>query len=136
MEGRKRVIKTMTLKELSQLHHLDREIKMNNARFLSIDPKNCTADEATLRLAIETSLQRYVAEQMRLLNYIDAIPDSLTRTIFTLRFMAGLTARQTSEYMNNEYSADAIDHRVWRYLKNANACAGDGQNTPQVTCCL
>lgn len=126
----------MTLKELSQLHHLDREIKMNNARFLSIDPEKCTEDEAKLRGMMEASLQRYVAEQERLLNYIDAIPDSLTRTIFTLRFMAGLTARQTSKYLNGQYSADAIDHRVWRYLKNANACAGNGQNAQQSACSL
>lgn len=122
----------MTVKELSQLHHLQREIEMNNARFLSIDPNNCTEAVAKLRGTLEESLKHRVTEHERLFNYIEAIPDSLTRTIFTLRFVAGLDERQTAEYLGGKYSAATVQQRVKRYLKKANARTENKQNAPQV----
>mgnify|MGYP007027373379 CR=1 FL=1 len=101
----------MTLHQLSQLYHLNNEIRQEQARLRELraaaqspsvsklsDTPACTGDKSSrteryteqivrLEAVIEQKLLMRLKEQMRLELYISQIPDSLTRQIFTLRFI-------------------------------------------------
>lgn len=103
----------MTVKELSQLYWLNKEIEMNQKRLEELKAKKDSLSspdfsgvsrggDGTSRvewLAVEISdlekliqkkQQQCILEHKRLERYIAKIPDSLTRQIFTLRFVNGL----------------------------------------------
>lgn len=104
----------MTIKELSQLYHLNREIEMDKRRLdelelLASSPKaqnldgmphapgygdalaRCVAEIVDLKAIISAKQQQCIYERNRLERYISSIPDSLTRQIFTYRFVNGLS---------------------------------------------
>ena len=104
----------MTLKELSQLYYLNREIKRDQERLEQLRarvsaPGSPNYDGVPKSPSFENRLERYIAEivdleaiiqakitqclheRARLERYIAEIPDSLTRQIFQLRFINGLT---------------------------------------------
>jgi len=103
----------MTLKELSQLYYLNREIDADRERLSSLRasissprtpsyngmPKSpscenmleCRISEiAELEASIRTKLAMCIREKLRLERYIAGIPDSYLRQIFYLRFVDGL----------------------------------------------
>ncbi|MGN0556427.1 MAG: hypothetical protein ACI4IV_01115, partial [Acutalibacteraceae bacterium] len=103
----------MTLKELSQLYYLNREIARDQERLGELRaaasspaspkydgmPKSPNTDNkleryiaeiVDLEAIIEAKVAQCVHEQNRLERYIADIPDSLTRQIFQLRFINGL----------------------------------------------
>lgn len=131
----------MTLKELSQLYYLNREIAADQKRLdelngmigapstppLSDMPRAPHGVESKVeRLAAEiVDLQAIIAarqiqcihERARLERWISDIPDSLTRQIFTLRFAECMSWAQVAARVGGGNTVDGTRQRVYRYLK-------------------
>lgn len=89
----------MTLRELNQLHYLQREIELDRER-------------------TGAKIEERELECERLKAYIEAIPDSQTRQIFKLKFAAGLSWRGTASKIGGGNTAEGVRKRVYRYLKS------------------
>ena len=128
----------MTLKELSQLYYLNREIEMDKRRLQELEretiPAQSTerkkidrgradvvglqaAEIADLRGIIEAKHQQCLYERSRLERYISGIDDSLLRQIFTYRFINGLPWRQVAACVGGGNTDDACRKAVRRYLE-------------------
>jgi len=131
----------MTVKELSQLYWLNREIEEDKRRLEELEamassPKSTNIDGMPHAPGYNDTLGRTVAEivdlqaiiaakqlqciheRNRLERYISDIPDSLTRQIFALRFINGLTWYQTAMHIGGGNTEDSVRQRVYRYLKS------------------
>lgn len=129
----------MTLKELSQLYYLNREIEMDKRRLQELEVKavSCSAnlsgmprspgvsdrvgryaaDIVDLKGIIEAKLQQCIYERNRLERYISSIDDSLLRQIFTYRFINGLPWEQVAACIGPGYTAAAVRQVAHRYIK-------------------
>ena len=58
-------------------------------------------------------------ELARLEIYIESIPDSLTRQIFTLRFVEGCTWQRVANKVGGDNTADGVRKIATRYLQNS-----------------
>lgn len=133
----------MTLKELSQLYYLNREIEMDRKRLDALkeraaSPGTPNLDGMPKSLGCDNRLERYVAEiidleaiisakitqclheRSRIERYIADIPDSLTRQIFTHRFVDGLSWVQVAFSVGGGNTEDGVRQRVYRHLKQTN----------------
>ena len=133
----------MTLKELSQLYYLNREIERDQERLEQLRtsvsaPGAPNYDGMPKSPSFENRLERYIAEivdleaiiqakitqclheRNRLERYIAEIPDSLTRQIFQLRFINGLTWTQIAFSVGGDNTADGVRMVCNRYIKKAN----------------
>lgn len=131
----------MTLKELSQLYWLKKEIKSDEQRLETLRsmvpgttgsgfsdmPKGrnhnnqiekYTEEIDELNLIILSKKRRCIYEQKRLEYYIQSIPDSLTRQIFTLRFIECLSWVRVAFSIGGYYTADSVKKICYRYIKN------------------
>ncbi len=128
----------MTLKELSQLYYLNREIETDRERLarlratllsygapdLSGMPKargdnrleRLIAEVVDLEAIITAKMTQCLHEKNRLTRYIADIPDTLTRQIFQARFIDGRSWEQTADYIGGQ-SAENIKKRAYRYIK-------------------
>lgn len=129
----------MTKKELSQLYWLNREIEMDMHRLKELEamasapkaqkldgmPHNAAhgdvlarvvADIVDLKEIIAAKQQQCIHERSRLERYIAEIPDSLTRQIFTLRFVNGLSWYQVAVHVGGN-TEDSVRMICNRYLK-------------------
>ncbi len=132
----------MTLKELSQLYYLDREIELDRERLAELradlmnpkipsydgmpkspnpDPamERCVAEIADLEAIIQAKIEQRVYERSRLERYISDIPDSLTRQIFTLRFVEGLTWEQIAAKTGGYNTAKNCSNICYRYIRQS-----------------
>ncbi len=129
----------MTLKELSQLYYLNREIEMDKLRLQELEARalpgaqaitgmpygpgavdkvgRYAAEIADLRGIIEAKLRQCLYERSRLERYIAGIDDSLTRQIFQLRFVNGLPWRQVAACIGGGNTGDGCRKVVKRYLE-------------------
>ena len=129
----------MTLKELSQLYYLNREIEMDKRRLQDLEVKavSCSADLTGMSHAsgvsdrvgryaadivdlkgiIEAKLQQCIYERSRLERYIVEIDDSLLRQIFTYRFVNGLPWKQVAACVGGGNTSDGCRMAVHRYLE-------------------
>lgn len=132
----------MTLKELSQLYYLNREIEMDKKRLqeleaqaVSITPNlsgmprstgvsdkvgRYAAEIADLKGIIEAKHQQCLYERSRLERYIADIDDSLIRQIFTYRFVNGLPWLQVAACIGGNNTADSVRMMCNRYIKATN----------------
>ena len=133
----------MTLKELSQLYYLNREIERDQERLEKLRasasaPGAPNYDGMPKSPSFENRLDRYIAEivdleaiiqakimqclheRARLERYIAEIPDSLTRQIFQLRFINGLTWVQIAFSVGGGNTEEGVRKRVYRYLEQEN----------------
>lgn len=133
----------MTLKELSQLYYLNREIEMDKERLEALRarasaPGSPNYDGMPKSPSYENRLERYIAEivdleaiisakitqciheRNRLERYIADIPDSLTRQIFTLRFINGLSWLQVAYSIGGNNTEQGVKMICYRYIKNSN----------------
>lgn len=133
----------MTLKELSQLYYLNREIEMDQQRLEELRakasaPGSPNYDGMPKSPSYENRLERYIAEivdleaiisakitqciyeRNRLERYIADIPDSLTRQIFTLRFINGLSWLQVAYSIGGNNTEQGVKMICYRYIKNSN----------------
>lgn len=133
----------MTLKELSQLYYLNREIKRDQERLEQLRarvsaPGSPNYDGVPKSPSFENRLERYIAEivdleaiiqakitqclheRARLERYIAEIPDSLTRQIFQLRFINGLTWVQIAFSVGGGNTEGSVKMICYRYIKKSN----------------
>ena len=128
----------MTLKELSQLYYLNREIEMDKRRLNELEAKalpgaqvitgmphtqnvadivgDCAAEMADLRGIIEAKHQQCLYERSRLERYISGINESLTQQIFTLRFINGLPWNQVAACIGGGNTEENVKKICYRYL--------------------
>lgn len=134
----------MTLKELSQLYYLTREVERDRARLADLRakatspkipgysslPRNSTAESQLEKYVAATSeLEALIAEKMlrciderkRLEYYIASIQDSLTRQIFTLRFVDGLKWSQIALRVGGNNTAAGVKMACYRYIQRNQA---------------
>jgi len=130
---------TMTLKELSQLYYLNREIEMDIERLQELEAKaepgaqrvgtrgggyvsdrvgDCASEIADqdLRRIIEAKQRQCLYERNRLERYISGIDDSLLRQIFTYRFINGLTWGQVAACVGGNNTGDGVRMLCKRFL--------------------
>jgi hypothetical protein len=161
----------MTVKELSQLYWLNREIELDQQRLDNLDIEIAKDEEHLARLEFEASspsgpnydgmpksppygnklenavvriveLQEILTrkkalradcamtiqakqllcltERNKLERYINDLPDSLLRLIFTYRFINGLTWYQVSEHIGMRTTEDSVKKMCYRYLAQQN----------------
>ena len=130
----------MTLKELSQLYYLQREIAMDERRLEELEAKlqpggmNLSeiphgtsvankvslyaAEIVDLRDIIADKQKRCIFEKIRLERYISEISDSLMRQIFTYRFVNGLSWEQVADKIGSTTGGSA-KKMCYRYLKSS-----------------
>lgn len=128
----------MTLKELSQLYYLNREIEMDQQRLWELEARalpgaqvitgmphgsgvadivgRYAAEIADLRGIIEAKCQRCLCERSRLERYIADIDDSFLRQIFTYRFVNGLPWSQVAACIGGGNKAGSVSMMCYRYL--------------------
>lgn len=73
--------------------------------------------EDRLRTAYQARIQKLEAECAEVELWIEEIPDSLTRRIFRMRFMDGLSQRNVANKVHLDQSR--ISRKIDEYLKNA-----------------
>ena len=157
----------MTLKKLSQLYYLKREIEMDKERLARMS-ESIRSDEERIRLmeldagsptvpgvdgmpkgsgkgkGLEDSVVRLLslkehidrkkslflecmtalqekqilclAEQNKLERYIEELPDSFLRLVFTYRFVEGMTWTQVSEHIGMRTTEDSVKKACYRHL--------------------
>ena len=127
----------MTIKELSQLYHINREIEREQARLKELEDfaygmtskitgmpyvsglSNKTAIAAEIadcKASIEARVKLCAVEKSRLERYITGIEDSYIRQILSLRFVSGLSWRQVAATIGPGYTADAVRMAVKRFI--------------------
>lgn len=130
----------MTLKELSQLYYINKEIdsdmqRLEELRLAVSSPssskisgmpfsgsrinitENILAEIIELESIINNKINRCVEERARLERYICGISDSLTRQIFTLRFIKCFSWRQVAFTVGGNNTEDSVKKICYRYLK-------------------
>lgn len=128
----------MTKRELNQLRDLRREIRQDAERLAELETRATRITQtlsgmpagagdgkklereaaaiADLRSLIEEKESRCREQLVRLEKYIQSIPDSLTRQIFTMRFVQGKSWRRIAiDTRNSEENVRQICHR---YIMN------------------
>ena len=129
----------MTVKELSQLYWLNREIEMDQKRLAELEGKaipgsptisdmppgphsndskveTLAAEIVDLQAIIAAKQIQCIHERQRLERYISEIPDSLTRSIFQLRFSNGLPWSQVAASIGGGNTMESVKKRCYRYL--------------------
>ncbi len=140
----------MTLKELSQLYYLNREIEMDKERLEALRvrvsaPGSTNYDGMPKSSSHKNRLERYIAEivdleaiisakiaqcqheRNRLERYIADIPDSLTRQIFTLRFINGLSWDACAAHIGGGNTWKNLSNICYRYIEKTNSKETRGQ---------
>ena len=130
----------MTLKELSQLYYLNREIEDLKFKISELEAKatdtsvkitgmphsagagdkigRAVAELDYYRAKLTDRLERSRIELIRLTDYISACPDSLTRQILTYRFVNGLSWNQVAASVGSSITCEAAKKIAYRYIRN------------------
>lgn len=130
----------MTIKELSQLYYLNREIEeeqsklaelrtaatSTTARITGLPSIGSISDKTAIAAAIadaetiiRAKMELAVVEYNRLNRYIASIPDSFMRQIVRLRFVDGLTWRQVAQNIGGNNTEDGVRKAVNRFLSKS-----------------
>ena len=129
----------MTLHDLSQLYYLTREIEMDRRRLEELEQQALpgaqrlsgmpggggTSDQvaelvaqiADLRELIRAKQKQCILERRWLEGYIAGIGDSLTRQVFTHRFIHGLSWRQVADCVGGGNTEAGCKKLVYRFLR-------------------
>jgi len=133
----------MTLKDLSQLYYLKKEIEMDHHRIRGLEAQlqpgsqkfsglphgagfvdkmgTYVAQIADLKGIIEDKQRQCILEQKRLENYIAGVQDSFMRQILTYRFVNGFSWRKVAACVGGRNTDSSVQKAVQRYLKNNQA---------------
>lgn len=127
----------MTIKELSQLYHLNQEIKQEKYRLQELEAAATStaakisglphvkgmsgktaiaAQIADCKAVIEAKVQLSVVEYNRLNRYIASVQDSLTRQIMALRFVNGMSWNQVAMRVGGGNTEGSVKMVCYRYL--------------------
>ena len=153
----------MTMRELSQLQYLRGEAEeiAEELRRLNADAAapaspstsgtrtrssrrdrmaSMAGMQETLRERLEDRRRRVLAEQIRLEDYIAAVPDSLTRRILHLHYARGYSWGRTARTIGGGNTAEGVRMRVYRLthapqggVKNGAAKKRPGGSSPDAT---
>ena len=131
----------MTLKELSQLYWLNREIESDRKRLEKLEQEatsvssprfdgmphtpgyqnskieNYVAEIVDLKAIIAAKQQQCIYERNRLERYIADIPDSHTRQIFKDRFVEGMSWPKVAHSIGGNNTTDSVKKICYRYIK-------------------
>lgn len=129
----------MTVKELSQLYYLNREIESDQKELEELEakigprvqqltgmPHGSNIGNPEERMAIEIAdLKAIIAakqiqcihERNRLERFISGVEESRLRMAFRFRFINGLSWRQVAAHLGDVRCEDSIKKQVYRYLK-------------------
>lgn len=108
----------MTLRELSILHDIKREIEMDRMRLEELESQDGTkAQKAAVRKAIREKTERLWRERERLEKWIGGIEDSLTRQVFTWRFVQDYTWVQVAMAVGGGNTEDSVRMLAKRYVR-------------------
>ena len=131
----------MTVKELSQLYYLNREVENDQKRLAELEwsavpgspmisdmpagphsndskVEELAAEITDLKAIIAAKQIQCIHERQRLERYIATIPDSVTRSIFELRFANCLPWQQVAASIGGGNTTDGVKKRCYRYLNN------------------
>ena len=138
----------MTLRELSQLNSLRKEIAMDEIRLKELELKsdarspnlydirsscmpsesdrvgNIVAEIDILRGKIYDKKYACIKELNRLEDYIESIDDSFTRQIFELRYQYGMNWIEVAHAMGGGNTPDGVKKRCQRYIRKHNTPGG------------
>ncbi len=119
----------VTLRELSQLRCLQKEIRLDTERLTKLDmalyPSARFAGERAesvplvqeIRDVIREKRDRCLRERLRLERYIASVDDSLVRMAMTLRFLDGMHWRAVAMRIGGGNTEDSVKKMVYRYLR-------------------
>ncbi len=128
----------MTIKELSQLYYLNREIEQlaqelaekesaatsATTKITGLPHAGSMSDKAALwaaiadaRTIIEAKQKICVAEYNKLIRYIASVEDSMMRQILTLRFVNGLSWRQVANHIGGNNTEDGVRMAATRFIE-------------------
>lgn len=128
----------MTVKELSQLYHLNKEIEAELDRLRELeeaatsttlkitglphaagiaDKTAIAAQIADARDVIEAKNKLAVVEYNRLLRYIANVDDSLVRLILSLRFVGGLSWAEVARRVGGNNTEAGVKMACYRYIR-------------------
>lgn len=131
--------KRMSIRELSQLYFLNREIEREKRRLANLEAaatgitanikglphigavsdKTALAGEiADCKAVIEAKVKASIAEYNRLNRYIATVDDSLMREILILRFVEGLSWEDVAYNIGGGNKAESVKKRCYRFFKN------------------
>jgi hypothetical protein len=106
------------LQELSTLYYLTKELEEEQRRLDRLETENGTkAQKAAVRAIIRERRSRIWEERRRLERWIADIPDSLTRRVFTLRFVEGKSWLQVAMAVGGDNTADTVRKMAKRYAE-------------------
>jgi hypothetical protein len=106
------------LQELSTLYYLTEELEEEQRRLVRLETENGTkAQKAAVRAIIRERRSRIWEERHRLERWIADIPDSLTRRVFTLRFVEGKSWLQVAMAVGGDNTADTVRKMAKRYAE-------------------
>lgn len=130
----------MTLKELSQLYYLNKEIERDKRRLEELKSLQIkvtatyseipsytriiydtmaekVTDIVDLEEMLRLNLQKRYYEEKRIMRYIDGIDDSFVRLIFKLRFIDCKNWWQVAYELGGNNTNESVKKICYRYLK-------------------
>ena len=129
----------MTLKELSEVYYIDKEIKKDKAQLKELEERSTSTSQtyshtpsahsadskveryataiADLQETIRLNEIRLTETRAKITRWINAISDSQTRLIFKLRFLWLLGWDDVAEEIGGGNTSDSVKKRCYRYLK-------------------
>ena len=128
----------MTVKELSQLYQLNREIDREKerirqlrdaatnsaAKISGLPHASCLSDKTAIAASIadseaiiEAKVKLCVVEYNRLCRYVAGIDDSLIRQIISFRFIDGMTWRSVAHSVGGGNTEDSVRQAFHRFIK-------------------
>jgi len=129
----------MTLKELSQLYYLNREIERDKERLKELR-SSCTkitarysdmpkgksdthdpmaqkvVDIVDLEKKLNRNIEKRYQEENKIMNFIDSIDDCFLRLIFKLRFIDGKPWNVVAWQVGGGNTSDTVRNGCYRYL--------------------
>ena len=129
----------MTYRELRQLHYLNLEIEHDKERLIQLrnemsgisginlsgmphgtmicnQPERIAIEISEIESTIKDKLLMCYHQRSRIERYISQIQDSLTRQIFTLRFVEDFNWSKVAFIIGGGNSADSVKKRCFRYI--------------------
>lgn len=128
----------MTVKELSQLYYLNREIEQDKQRLAALesmrgntalriagfihiqritDKEELDAAIADSKELLEAKNRLCIAEYNRLMHYITTVEDSYIRQILTFRYVDGFSWVQVAMHIGGGNTEDSVRMAHKRFLK-------------------
>ena len=118
----------VTLRELSRMRCLQREIRLDTERLNRLDVTlypsvrlnreraELAPYAAEIREVIREKRERCIRERLRLERYIASVDDSLVRMAMTLRFLDGLHWQAVAMRIGGGNTEDSVKKMVYRYI--------------------